>query len=193
MNLLGRRQGAISLVEVMVVLAMLGILASMAIPSFRQILITTRISVATSSLHSALNFVRAEAIKRGRPVTICRSTNVDMVLPSCASGNIDASINTGWGAGWIIFVDTNGNARFDPSDHLIQVQHPLFPRASEGSIVSTPHRNQLTYNPTGQLFATYLRFTVNRPIGDTDESHNRYLCIASGGRARVDKDGCLTR
>lgn len=193
MNPVGRREGAVSLVEMMVILVILGIVTSIAVPNFNQILINTRIAAATSTLHGALNFVRAEAIKRGRPVTICRSDNVNSLRPDCATGSIDALTNTGWGAGWIIFVDANGNAKFDSGEHLIQVQQSLFARANEGSIVSTPHRNQLTYNATGQLFAVYLKFTVNRPTGDSDEKHTRYLCIASGGRARIDTTGCLMR
>ena len=181
---------AYTLVEIMVVLVIVGILSSLALPSFRNLIITSRISVAASTLHGALLFVRSEAIKRGRSVVICRSSNVEDALPSCASGVINPQLNMGWGEGWLIFVDTDHDLQFSAKDALLRVQSRLFTQLGEGSIISTPHRNQLSFNATGQIFASYLRFTVARPLNDPDISHVKYLCLASGGRARVDTKIC---
>lgn len=193
MNSFKRNNDAYTMIEVMVVLVIIGILSSIAIPAFRNMLITSKISVATSTLHNALHFVRLEAIKRGRSVTICRSFNSEHGAPSCAAGAINPDSNLGWADGWIIFVDVDHDQNFGSSDILVRVQHKLFNQPGDGSIFSSPHRNQLTFNSTGQIFASYMRFTVSRPKDDPDVTHVKYLCLASGGRARVDPDGCVKK
>lgn len=190
MNIFKRNQSAVTLVELMLVLVIVGILMSIAMPAFRNLLISSKISVAASTLHSAFYFVRAEAIKRGRTVTICRSTNPDDLVPNCAAGTINPQTNMGWAEGWIIFVDINQNVKFDGDDVLLRVQSRLFAKAGDGSIVASPHRNQMSFNATGQIFASYMRFTISRPVDDPDTSHVKYICLASGGRARIDINVC---
>lgn len=193
MNSFKRNRDAYTFVEVMVVLILIGILSSIAIPTFRNIIITSKISVAASTLHNALLFTRFEAIKRGRPVTICRSSNSDDANASCAAGVINPESHLGWAEGWIIFVDVDQDLKFGGEDILVRVQSRLFNKPGDGSMFSSPHRNQLTFNSTGQIFASYMRFTISRPNDDKDVSHVKYLCLASGGRARIDNDGCVRK
>lgn len=190
MNSFKRNSNAHTFVEVMVVLVLVGILSSIAIPTFRNLLITSKISAAASTLHNAFLFARFEAIKRGRPVTICRSSNPDDASPSCAAGAINPAVNLGWAEGWIIFVDADQDLKFTGKDILVRAQSRLFNKPGDGSMFSSPHRNQLTFNSTGQIFASYMRFTVSRPNDDHDVTHVKYLCLASGGRARIDTGGC---
>ena len=193
MNSFRCHRNAYTYVEIMIVLVIVGILATIAIPSFRNLIITSKISAATSTLHNALMLARFEAIKRGRPVTICRSSNPDDVSPSCAAGAINPESHLGWAEGWIIFVDVDLDLKFTSRDVLIRVQPKLFNKPGDGSMFSNPHRNQLTFNSTGQIFASYMRFTISRPKDDHDLTHVKYLCLASGGRARIDTEGCLKK
>lgn len=193
MNSLRRNKDAYTFVEVMMVLILIGILSSIAIPAFRNLIITSKISAATSALHNALLYTRFEAIKRGRSVTICRSSNPDSSVPNCAAGAIIPEMHLGWAEGWIIFVDVDQDLKFNGKDILVRVQSKLFNKPGDGSMFSSPHRNQLTFNSTGQIFASYMRFTISRPNDDPDETHVKYLCLASGGRARIDSDGCVRK
>ncbi len=119
-------QRGVSLLELMVVLTIAAVAASLAFPSYRDFVIRQRINHYTSSLHAALNYSRTEAMARGSHVTICRSENPDSVVPACASTNSNPISNTGWGSGWIIFVDKNKNGVFDSrgdeADQLLKVQ-----------------------------------------------------------------------
>jgi type IV fimbrial biogenesis protein FimT len=56
------------LVELMIVVALIAILASLAGPSFRQLLARQRVHSATSAITEALWVARAEALKRNRDV-----------------------------------------------------------------------------------------------------------------------------
>jgi type IV fimbrial biogenesis protein FimT len=72
-----------TLVEVMVVLAILAILLGIGMPGYRTLIAQQRVKTTATDLHSALALARSEAIKRNRMVTL--SPSVD-----------------GWSAGWAI-------------------------------------------------------------------------------------------
>lgn len=78
-----KRLAGFTLVELMITIAIAGILASLALPSFRSFVQTQRVKSASFDLTAALTLTRSEAIKR--------NTNVAM---SQASG--------GWQNGWTI-------------------------------------------------------------------------------------------
>lgn len=55
-----------TLVELMVTVAMLAILASVAVPSYQNMIETRRLVAATEAVYAQLQFYRSEAIKSGR-------------------------------------------------------------------------------------------------------------------------------
>ncbi|WP_305073698.1 GspH/FimT family pseudopilin [Propionivibrio sp.] len=59
-----------SLVELMVVVAVLAILASLAVPSFQELIAAQRVRAAASALYESLLLARSEAIKRNSSVTL---------------------------------------------------------------------------------------------------------------------------
>lgn len=59
-----------SLIEVMIVLAILGILISIAAPAFSEWVASQRVRDTATDLHSSLMRARSEAISRGTSVTI---------------------------------------------------------------------------------------------------------------------------
>ena len=59
-----------TLLELMVAIAVLAILATVGVPSFRELIQNNRVVTQTNELVSALNFARTEAIKRGRDVEL---------------------------------------------------------------------------------------------------------------------------
>lgn len=65
-----RSNGGFTLIEFMVVIAIMGILMSIALPNVREWLVVQRIKDTTASLHSSAVRARNEAINRGRAVVI---------------------------------------------------------------------------------------------------------------------------
>lgn len=59
-----------SLVELIVVITVLAILASIAVPSFRELIAAQRARAAASALYESLLLARSEAIKRNSVVTL---------------------------------------------------------------------------------------------------------------------------
>jgi type IV fimbrial biogenesis protein FimT len=89
-----------TLMELMVTIAIAGILLGVAIPSFTSLISSNRLTTYANELVTALNFARSEAIKRGQPVTIKHNGNT--------SGD--------WSSGWTIFTDLHGDGTLDVAD-----------------------------------------------------------------------------
>lgn len=81
----------VTMVEVVIVVAIIGVLAGMAVPSFLEFARNQRIRAAASDLHISLMRARSEAIKRNANVSI---------QPTSTSN---------WGLGWSI-PDPEGGA-----------------------------------------------------------------------------------
>lgn len=64
------RLAAFSLVELLVVLAILAIAASVAAPGFSQLMRQQEVRAAADELYSLLSFARAEAVTRGRTLSV---------------------------------------------------------------------------------------------------------------------------
>lgn len=87
-----------TLMELLIVLAIIGILATIALPSFHGITHRSQGTAAVNDLVSSFNFARNEAITRSRLVTVCKSND----LLTC-----DTSA-TGWQQGWLVYFEDDG-------------------------------------------------------------------------------------
>ncbi|HKM28006.1 MAG TPA: GspH/FimT family pseudopilin [Thiopseudomonas sp.] len=95
------KQKGFTLIELMVAVAILAIVLSIAIPSFSTILLNNRISTTADELHTAVQLARSEAIKRKKTVTLCRA-NAD--FSACVQGGIGS---TDWASGWLLTSGTD--------------------------------------------------------------------------------------
>lgn len=86
-----------TLMEVAIVLAIIGVLATFALPSFQGITHRSQGTAAVNDLVSSFNFARNEAITRSRLVTVCKSND----LLTC-----DTSA-TGWQQGWLVYFEND--------------------------------------------------------------------------------------
>lgn len=66
--MVAQKQVGFTLIELMVVIAILGIVAALALPSFKSVIEGRRLVGATDNLISDLQFARSEAIKQNKTV-----------------------------------------------------------------------------------------------------------------------------
>ena len=154
-------QKGFSLVELLVVVAILGVLAGLAAPSFTSLIRSNRLTAAANDLVGAVALARSEALKRAQRVVLCTS------LDSATCDN-----SASWGDGWIVFLDSDNNsARNVASEPLLRVG-----QSNEG----------VTSAVAGATVANYISFTSRgaaRTTAGAIQSGVITLCIP-GQRAR---------
>jgi len=176
-----RRAIGLTLVELMLVLAMVAVVTSLAAPSFRSLWVKRSVLLAAEALLGDLRYARSEALKRTRPVLVCQSSN----STSCTRDG------TAWADGWLVFADGNGNGQVDdandgPPEELLRVQSALPSLAMIASNVSTGH--SIIYQATGSAKSA-AQTIVFTPAGSVPADSIRALCISLQGRARLGPAG----
>lgn len=173
-----------TLIELMVVIAIVAVLTTLAVPSFKYMIQSNAMSGAVNTFLADMRYARSEAIRRGGNVVMCRSDAPEATSPVCGTGSGPGS--NGWVSGWIIFHDLNPNdgARV-ATDTLLRVQSPI---TTLDSIVEEHPVNTFRFTATGRMnlsSATQLQFGGDRFDGEMQ----RVLCVNLSGRARIAGDG----
>lgn len=141
---MNKKNHGFTLIELMITMAIFGLLAAFAAPSITGLMRSNRLTTQTNEFISAINIARSEAVKRSSVVTLCISDGNSP--PDC-----DAAA-TAWQNGWIVFTDFNGDAVFDnTADSLIRIHESL---NDDYTLTSTHYESvayNLQYNPTGVL------------------------------------------
>lgn len=106
------RARGVTLIELLVVVSIIGVLLAWAVPSFTTMIQRNRIAAEINGFVGDLQFARAEAIKRGQPVTLCPA-NSDAT--GCAN-------SASWNSGWLVFNDPNSNRTLDTGDVILRKQ-----------------------------------------------------------------------
>lgn len=73
--MINKNQSGFSLIELMVVVAVLAVAASIAVPNFRNFMVNTQIRTTTESIRNGLQVARAEAVKRNAVVRFTLSND----------------------------------------------------------------------------------------------------------------------
>lgn len=157
-----------TLVELMITLAILGIMAVFALPGIGELMRNNRIATQTNDIMSSLAYARAEAMRRGARMTVCPSEN-----------GADCTGGTDWSVGLMVFADTNRNGTNDPGEEVLRV----LPQLSGGN----------TLVPSGiNSFLQFRGSGVATPMGslklcDDRPDHGRSIAIASSGSITMTK------
>ncbi|WP_382200737.1 GspH/FimT family pseudopilin [Hydrogenophaga defluvii] len=177
-----------TLVELMVTTSIAAVMLAIAAPSLRDFVQRSQLSSAANDLSLALMYARSEAIKRGWPVTVCKSANPSASSPACSSA-------ANWQTGWVVFVNHSGmtdaaTSSVDagtPADEVIRVGSGLSASVSGG----TGFGNYITFLPAGAVkgsgnsgSAASGAFTV------TVASLAKQVCINTTGRSEVTSGSC---
>jgi type IV fimbrial biogenesis protein FimT len=178
-----RAQPGFTLLELMVVLAIAGVLFAVGIPAMGNFLRNSRITGAANDVMAALHFTRSEAVKRRLPVTLCTSASlVTDANPTCA--------NSAFLTGWVAFVDTNQSGQRDAGE-LVLLQHEAMNTRITARSSATPFRvtyllNGFALNPlAAQLVLCDER--GNEATGG-ELSSARGILVSVTGRAGVTRD-----
>lgn len=182
-----RQAHGFTLIELMVVMGITAILATLAAPSFTRLIQSNTLSSNVNLFLADMRFARSEAIRLGGAVVVCRSDAPEAINPTCGSGS--GPDGNGWVSGWIIFQDLNNNGAKVASEPLLRVQAPI---TAMDSIVESggSSSTKIRFTATGRLLnlssgATQMQFGGGKYPAEVQ----RVVCISLSGRARIAGDG----
>ncbi len=152
-------QRGVTLVELMFAIAVFAILVAVAVPSFRDASLTSRLSSYSNDLLAAIQVARSEAIKSNSTTTLCTSTDG----ATCA-------VAGDWEQGWIV-VDAGGT--------VLQT-HGALPAGFK--LVEGSGLFQLGFQPIGTgASAASFRVCREDPLGNQE----RIVTVTATGLASV--------
>ncbi|MBW4936404.1 GspH/FimT family pseudopilin [Marinobacter sp. F4206] len=155
-----------TLIELMVTIAVLAILVTVAVPSFRNIIISNSVSFDRDEFFSLVAFARSDAIKRGTAVTICKSSDGSTCDDSLA-----------WSDGWLAFHDADGDGVKETGDD------PVRSRGALDAQVAVSHggaADRITYGSRGLILRGQGLVTFSHSAGS---QFDRTVDIGVTGRA----------
>ena len=153
------RQRGMTLVELMFTVFIMAVLAMLAVPSFRDASLGSRLASTANSLHGSIQVARSEAIKANAPITLCASADG----ATCA-------VAGDWDQGWIVLDGAGAVLHSEPAQR------------NSFKVVETGGQLSLTFQPIG-IGATAAAFTVCRedPVGNQE----REVTVTATGSANV--------
>lgn len=156
-----KQQSAFTLIELIVTITVLAIIATLAAPNLSQMLHNTKVNTSSGDILSFLQQSRTEAIRLGKTVTVCGSSDGS----SCLSAN-----KTNWSTGLIA----------THSGSTTPIQKLTF----DSSQLSITGPETITFNTFGSTTAEH-EITVTIPDANTYS-----VCVEVIGRAFKSKTGC---
>ncbi len=169
-------QRGFSLVELVVVLAVMSILAAIAAPQIAAVINGGRITANANEVLTGLQLARVEAIRANRRTVFCSKT-------ISTAGVCDGG--AAW-PGWAVYTDRNGNNAFEAAE-LVRAGNIEAPIQAVGT--NLPN-NRVMFRADGLAYQdntnTFLVGTLRicQPT-DNPPQNARDIRIASGGRAFV--------
>lgn len=172
------RETGFSLIELLFVLAVVGIALGLGAPLFATLAANNRMSSATNDLVTSLQAARSEAVKRQVTVTLCPTP--EAAGPCVAGGNL--------GSGWTVFVDRNADAAISNDDVILQ-RHTALDGDLRAGVTATPA--DLMFTGAGTLAAPLTEFHIQLcdHRGDVDTgaeiAAGRWIQITQLGRQQL--------
>lgn len=151
-----------TLVEMLLVIAIMAILMGIAIPTYRELVADQKVRAVATTLHSSMLLARAEAIKRNRTVRLRPADDEE------------------WQAGWLIPDPVNVDSDTNPVHRQ---------RLNDSAVTITTAVDQLNFRPSGRLsgVGSEVEFELESV---SDATKQRCVRIGLDGRASTVKGGC---
>ena len=168
-----KKQSGITLIELIITVAILGVMAAIAVPNFGGLMSSSQIKGTYNTFAGVIATARVEAVNRRAPIIICPSSNGT----SCLGGN-----TPDWSAGYLAYADANGNATVETAEIL---RYETLPAGL--SLKSPDYPKSITIAARGRLKNSGTFIFCK---GENDKSAKALnLWVTGLGRLATDTDG----
>lgn len=169
----------LTLIELLVTIAVLAILLTIALPSFRTAIQNNRLATQGNDLVTAMQLARAESLKRRRPVIVCASSD-------------GATCQGAWTDGWIVAEDDAAAGSTSPTlGQVIRVWGPLRGETTVDSAITLMRfMPRGDVNPQGDSGAIVFPVTLQMNAPDAACIHRRTIDVARSGRVSSQRVDC---
>lgn len=155
-----------TLVELMITLAIAGILAVIGAPAMGSLLARTQEASAESAVAGGLRNARTAAVMHNARTLLCPSADGR----HCRAGEE-------WQHGWIIAQDVDHDGQPDAGVPIVAVQEAM-PKGTR--VITSLGRGQIAFQPTGSAGGSNARFTICH----ARERDGKSVVISNSGRVR---------
>ena len=172
----------------LVVLALIAIFVSLAVPSFQGTLKRYRVSAASAEIANALQYARAEAIRSRQAVTVSQTNTPGDCTPAAGTAR-----GADWSCGINVYVDTSG-------DGVQQANEPTLKTISATDFKGLSISLVLMTNAVGgnaNIVYSPLGFAQGGNVGDAiyiwpagsdtaaTSPYTYTICLGAGGQVRA--------
>ena len=165
-----------SLIELLVALSLAVLLPLLALPAYRDWIAGLDVLNEAQHLANSMNFARAEAIKRGRRVNLCKSDDGSQCTPASA-----------WHGGWITHDDGDADGQIKVGDSPIRGREPVAPGVT--ITANRPLADYVSYTAYGhaRMLSGALQIGTFTVCGKGQKALD--VVLSAGGRARIARTG----
>lgn len=161
-------QQGLSIVEVLVVVAIIGILMAVGLPEFRTLIADQRLRSAASDLVGELAYARSEAIKQQRRVVVERT-------------------GATWRDGWRVYVDRDASNTFNSGDQELRSSPGFSNTDMRVCDATTSFADRIVFRGDGAVAnAPTGAESGLRVVDSTGAARTRIIAISVAGRAGVE-------
>ncbi|HVX05664.1 MAG TPA: GspH/FimT family pseudopilin [Rhodanobacteraceae bacterium] len=156
-----------TLTELMITLAIAGILAMIGVPAMGNLLARTRDASTEAAIAGTLRHARSAAVMRNARVLVCPSRDGRQ----CSAGD-------DWQHGWIIAQDSDHDGKPDSGAAPITAQAAM-PVGTR--VITSIGRGQIAFQPNGSAGGSNVRFTICH----ANAREGKEVILANSGRVRL--------
>ena len=161
-----KRSSGFTLLELIITVAIIGIVMAFAIPSLETYIKNDRLTTQINTLVSHLSYARNEAVTRSQQVILC------------ASDGTETCTGTNWADGWMLFADVDGDSAFNGTvDVVLRVKEKL--EGTGNTLTSSAGATQIIYDNRGFAAGSTGTFSL---CDDRLTAHMKSISISNTGR-----------
>lgn len=171
-----------TLIELMVTIAVVAVLGTIALPSFSTSIRNSRVTTDSNELLTAVNLARLEAISRTRGVSICAADTTAGLPAACGAAN-------DWSKGWVVFMDDSAGAAVPTAINSAAIIRTWVANGAT-TITQTPAESMfLRFSSRGESVSGAGTFNVV-PSVHCSGQQLRVIDVSATGRASSTRKDC---